>query len=144
MHPPGLLSEGGKKGKTNPHLKTMEESSTQFMIKVQKNLPYNSWYTVFRQTQVLFQREWESTSPKPNGSVHSSGPQPRGTWKYTHTHTHPTSERFREVLGSQNGEKSPNQHTDETRLWGTWNGRYSRSSAGWSPFWRFLRLTYKV
>lgn len=37
-----FLSEGEKKGKTNPHLKTMEESSTQFMIKVQKNLPYDS------------------------------------------------------------------------------------------------------
>lgn len=81
--PTRTFYQRGKKGKTNPHLKAMEESSTQFMKKVQKNLPYNSWYTVFMQTQVLFQRVQKNTSPKPNISVHSSGPQPRGTWKYT-------------------------------------------------------------
>lgn len=80
--PTRTFYQRGKKGKTNPHLKAIEESSTQFMKKVQKNLPYDSWYTVFMQTPVLFQREQKSTSLKPNISVHSSGPQPWGTWKY--------------------------------------------------------------
>lgn len=128
--PTRTFYQRGKKGKTNPHLKAMEESSTQFMIKVQKNLPYDSWYTVFMQTQVLFQRERKSTSPKPNISVHSSGPQPRGTWKYTpHFRESPWSFRITKPLQ----EKKPKSTHRWDASMGTGSGQVQQKQCGVKP-----------